>query len=141
MTDSTEQVAAKLRAGWAQGPLNGIRILGSLAADKITTTHVPPVPADGTKDGAAWAAGMQQLYEETLQHTISGFKQEVICRVDGDVIRSENVFKGTLKDGTPLNHCVDGVMTVKNGRIVNAVTIYNDERLSWPALVKAMNRD
>jgi len=139
MPKSAKEIATELEEAWSQGPLKGIKVLGSMAADKINVTHVPPVSIDGIMDGKAWAESMQQLYEGTLQRTISGFEQKVTCTVNGDVIQSANIFKGTLKDGTRLNHCVDGLMTVKGGKIVNAVTIYNDERESWASLVKAMD--
>ena len=128
-----------LQAGWDAGPLKGIRVLGSLAADNVDVTHVPPIPTDGLLDGPAWAAGMQNLYDHTLQHTIADFRQDVETVVDGDVIRTNNYFRGVLKDGAKLDHCVGGVMHVKDGRIFKTITIYNTERSSWQDLVNAMN--
>ena len=138
MTSSAEEIAAKLRDGYAQSAIAGIRVLGSLAAETIEISHVPSLPTDGPWDGRKWEKDLQTLYNGQLDDAISGFQQVVEIKVVGDELHTENTFKGTLKDGTPLNHCVGGVMTVKDGKIVKGVTLYNAERDTWPALVKAM---
>ena len=137
--NSAEEVAAKLRAAWAKGPVAGIRVLGSLYADSVEIHHVPPMPGDGMWEGAKYGAAIQQLYDGTLEERISGFRQEVQITVMGDEILSDNLFSGTLKDGTPLRHRVTGLNWVKNGKIVKGVTIYNSREPSWEALLKAMS--
>ena len=140
MTNSTEQAASKLRTGFAKGALEGIRSLGSLAADKIQTHHVPPLQTDGIWDGKTWAKAMEDLYNGTILEAVKGFRQTVEVRVTrDDEIQMRTHFTGTLKDGTALDHIVDGLMTMKDGRIVRGITIYNAERDSWAGLLKAMS--
>src|SRR3974390_803090 len=140
MTDSAEQVAAKIRAAFDIGPLEGIQVVGSLLSEKTEAHHVPPLPGDGVQDGPARAKAMEELYSDIMLKVISGFRQEVTTAVLGDEILSDHIFIGTLQDGTPLRHRVTTVNRIENGEIVKGVTIYNSLEESWAVMMKGMGQ-
>ena len=120
MTSSAQQVAAKIRAGYAQGPIAGAEVQGSFAASKLEINHIPAQPGDGVWEGPVWAGALLGA-TKALQAAIPDFHQDIELTATGDEVRVVSTLKGTLKDGTVLNHTNRGVLTVKEGKIVKAV--------------------
>ena len=138
MTDSVQEVAEKIRTGFAAGPVVGMGMLGSLAADKIEIQHIPALPSDGIWDGPSWALADLEAVK-TLNDAIKSFRQNVELTVIGDDIGVVNTFTGALADGASLHHLVRSVHTVKNGKIIKSVVNTDLGSSSGQLLLKVLN--
>ncbi len=105
-----------------------IDFLGSLWADELLVTHVPPMTNDGPRVGPELRVREVAMNEQFLEAMPDYRQESVAVHVEGPVVRLRMTWTGTRSDGMQHRVPVDYALTVSGGLVTHcSVTLDPDD--------------
>lgn len=135
MANTAEELAQRIRDGFAESLGAGIAAPSSFVADVVEVRHEPPNPNDGVKSGAEAAAGWAQTGPSVASVMPDATFGDVRVTVPShDVVFVEAFLRGTGPDGVALDHPLSLRYTLRDGKVVHVLEV------SDPAPLAALGR-
>jgi hypothetical protein len=131
------EVARQLKAGFAAGPHDAPRVIGSLLADKVDYHHSPPLPSDGFVDGTRLAESTGKEAAAIARAISDQGYTDIEVAVDSAEVRVTANLRGILSTGAPV--CLPTQMrcTVDDGKIVAITHVMDSDAMKAWAEVAA----
>jgi ketosteroid isomerase-like protein len=106
-----------------------IDYLGSLWAEDLWVTHVPPMTNDGLRVGPELRVREHAMNERFLAAMPDYRQEDVTVGIDGDVIYLHMTWAGTRADGSEYRMPVEYAVTVDGGILTRCVVTVDPDHL------------
>ena len=124
MSSPAEELAQRIRDGFAESLGAGIAAPGAFVADLVEVRHEPPNPNDGVKPGAEAAAGWAMTGPSVARVMADAAFGDVRVTVLGDhEVFVEAFLRGTGPDGVVLDHPLSLRYTLRDGKVVHVLEV------------------